>query len=338
MFIRLPRTSFSIRSAGALAWLWLVTLLVLIAIPPIDAAEPVRVGVVMSLGGLGDRSFNDATYAGITAARRNLGCLVDVIEPADLAMLERAVRVFAEGGQHDLIIAVGTFANDAIRRLARDFPKQRFAILDSVVVSDNVVSVLFDEEEGSFYAGALAGLLTRSGKIGFLGGMVSPIIAAFERGFERGVGFVRPQAEVLSRYAGQTPQGFNDPETGQRLTQEMIGEGVDVIYHAAGRTGLGLIETARRQPVLVIGVDVDQSTLAPGKVIGSVVKRLDIAMDRVIRLVQDGRFNGRVITLGLKDGGVELALSRFNKAQLTPAIRDRLHEVEIFLMRSVAKP
>jgi len=315
----------------------LVVLLLVLAGSPVVAATPVRVGVIMSVGGLGDKSFNDATYEGITAARKSSGCVIDVIDPGDVAMLERSVEFMAQGGRYSLIVAVGTFANDIIRKAARDYPKQKFALLDSVVVADNVVSVLFDEEEGSFFAGALAGLVTKSGKVGFLGGMVSPVIAAFQRGFEHGVAFVNPKAEVLNRYAGQTPEGFNNPGLGHKLSAEMAEEGADVIYHASGRTGLGLIDLARRRELLVIGVDGDQSTLAPGKIVGSVVKRLDIALDKVIRLVQTDGFIGKVITLGLKDGGVELRLSRFNKAQLSPVVLERLGEVESFVLHKVGQ-
>ncbi len=296
-----------------------------------DSRSPLRIGVVLSIGGLQDHSYNDATYAGIQNLRQRPGCLVDMVEPGDASAIEPALEHFARQG-HDLIVGVGIFANAPLRRVAERHPDKAFALFDSVVTLPNVLSILFNEEEGSFYAGAVAGLLTRSNTVGFLGGMVSPVIKGFENGFQKGVAFVNPQATVLVRYAGDTPAAFNSPESGTRLGRELAEAGADLIYHAAGRTGLGLIQAARQGRFLVIGVDADQSALAPGKVAASMVKRLDVALDRAFRAVADGRFKGGVLTLGLADAGVELVFSRFNKDRFTPLVQDRLREVEAFLL------
>ncbi|RCK80914.1 MAG: basic membrane lipoprotein [Candidatus Ozemobacter sibiricus] len=320
----------------------LVTVLALaIAVLPagsIARAEPrteprpaLRIGVVLSIGGLQDHAYNDATYAGVQNLRQRPGCLVDVIEPGDAAAIEPALEHFARQG-HDLIVGVGIFANEPIRRVAERHPDRAFALFDSVVTLPNVLSILFNEEEGSFYAGAVAGLLTRSQTVGFLGGMVSPIIKCFESGFQKGVTFVNPKARVLVRYAGDTPAAFHSPEIGSRLGRELAEAGADLIFHAAGRTGLGLIQAARQGRFLVIGVDGDQTTLAPGKIVASLVKRLDVALDRAFRTVAEGRFKGGVLTLGLADAGIELVLSRFNKDRFTSLVQDRLREVEAFLL------
>ncbi|MFZ2960216.1 MAG: BMP family ABC transporter substrate-binding protein [Candidatus Ozemobacteraceae bacterium] len=299
-------------------------------------ALPLRFGIVLSVGGLGDRSFNDAAYAGVQKLRRTPGCLIDVLEPSDVAAIESGLEYLC-GKKFDLIVGVGVFANEPIRRMAERFPEQRFLLLDSVVSLPNVLSILFNEEEGSFFAGALAGLLTKTGKAGFLGGMRSPVIAAFERGFVNGLHFVNPKAEFVSRYAGETPDAFNSPDVGERLGLEMAGLGADIIYHAAGRTGLGLIEAARRGNFLVIGVDSDQSTLAPGKVVGSVVKRLDVALEKVFQHLQDNTFKGGILTLGLSDAGIQLELSRFNRGLVSPLIQERLRDVESFLLHRTRK-
>lgn len=295
------------------------------------APQPLRVGVVLSVGGLHDQSFNDATYAGIQNLRQRPDLLVDVVEPADVAAIEPALE-FLAGRGHDLIVGVGIFANDPVRQVAQRHPDRNFALFDSVVSLPNVLSILFNEEEGSFYAGAFAGRLTKTNTVGFLGGMVSPVIQGFEKGFRSGVAFVNPQATVLIRYAGETPAAFNSPEAGTRLGLEMAAAKADLIYHASGRTGLGLIQAARQGGYLVIGVDADQSVIAPGKVAASMVKRLDVALDRAVRAVAEKRFKGGVLTLGLADGGIELVFSRFNKGLVTPLIRDRLREVESFLL------
>lgn len=294
------------------------------------AAQPLRIGVVLSIGGLGDRSFNDATYEAIMNLRKTAGCMVEVVEPAEVSSIEPALHYLAEMNL-SLVVAVGIFANDPLRRTAAKYPEQAFAIIDSVVNLPNVVSVVFDEKEGSFFAGAFAGLLSKTNRIGFLGGMRSPIIDAFEIGFIKGAKFVNPDIEIMVEYVGDTPEAFIQPDVAKELALKMADSGCDFIYHAAGRSGLGLIDAARQSEFLVIGVDTDQSTLAPGRVAASVVKRIDVALSKVFQMVAEDRFAGSVLTLGLADAGVELVLSRFNKGLITPLVSERLYEVETFL-------
>jgi len=291
-----------------------------------------RIGVVLSIGGLGDKAFNDAVYEGIQKIRKAGNCAVDVVEPSDVAAIEPSLE-YLSGRKLDVIVAVGLFANDAVRKVAARHPEQRYALLDSVVTAPNVLSIIFNEEEGSFFAGSLAGLLTKTQKVGFLGGMNSPVIAAFEKGFRNGLHFVNPDAELVCRYAGDTPEAFGVPEAGKKIGFEIAAAGADLIYHAAGGTGLGLIEAARQGKFLVIGVDSDQSSLAPGRVVASMVKRLDVALDKIVKMLRAGTFQGKVLTLGLADAGVELALSKYNKSLLTPLITDRLKEIQDFLLQ-----
>jgi len=304
-------------------------------VSPDSQPQALRVGIVLSVGGLGDHAFNDAAYAGVQKLRQMPGCLVDIIEPGDVAAIEDGLE-FLACRRTDLVAAVGIFANEAVRRVATKHPDVRFLLLDSVVELPNVMSVLFNEEEGSFYAGAFAGLLTKSQTVGFLGGMTSPVIASFEKGFRNGVAFVNPQAKLLVEYAGDTPDAFNTPETGKKLGLKLASEGADFVYHAAGRTGLGLIDASRRVPFLVIGVDGDQSGIAPGKVAASMVKRLDVALDMAVRAVHSNRFKGGVLTLGLADAGIELVISRFNQGLVTPIVAQRLKEVEGFLLHRMS--
>lgn len=290
-----------------------------------------RIGVVLSVGGLGDCSFNDAAYDGVRSLRNRPNCIIEVIEPGEVGSIESALEYFSRR-ELDLIFAVGIFANEPMMKISARYPDRLYVLLDSVVTAPNVMSLLFNEEEGSFYAGAMASLLTRTKKIGFLGGMTSPVVESFERGFRNGIGFVNPEAEIITHFAGDSPEAFNKPELGKQLGLKMAADGCDLIFHAAGRTGLGLIDAARQSKFLVIGVDTDQTTLAPGKIAASMVKRLDIAMDLAVKNLLDGRFKGGVVTLGMVDGAIELVLSRFNKSLFTPLVKERLQEVETFLL------
>jgi len=320
------------RHCWKISYILLLMSLVLYSQP--GFSKPLKVGLILSIGGLGDHSFNDATYAGIQKIRSIPDCLVDVIEPSDVSAIESGLE-YLSGRGLDLIIAVGFFANEAVRQVAQKHPNQSYVLLDSVVTLPNVMSILFNEEEGSFFAGAFAGLITKTEKVGFLGGMSSPGIASFEKGFQKGVNFVNPKAQIVSRYAGKTPEAFNVPEIGKKIGLDFAAQNIDVVYHASGRTGMGLIEAARQAKLLVIGVDSDQSVLAPGKVAASMVKRLDIAIEKSVRAVAENRFKGGVLTLGLADAGIELALSRFNRNLITPLLQERLREVETFLLHRV---
>lgn len=295
------------------------------------SAKTLKVGLVLSIGGLGDESFNDAAYEGVVQLRNHGECIVEVIEPGSLNGIEPALRYFCER-KLDMICAVGIFANDAVRRVAGEFPDCRFVLLDSVVTLPNVLSILFDEEQGSFYAGAFAALVSKSKVVGFLGGMDSPVIAGFERGFKNGVRFVNPAVNVVSRYIGATPEAFDMPEKAGILGLDIAKNGADIIYHASGKSGLGLIQAARRGGFMVIGVDSDQSRNAPGKVPASMVKRIDNALIKAAEIMRKDTFVGGIWTMGLQDRGIELALSRFNRDIFTPESIAKLKEIEEFLM------
>jgi basic membrane protein A len=297
---------------------------------PLQAAN-LKVGLVLSIGGLRDESFNDAAYDGVQQLRKEGKCQVEVFEPGSIGGIEPALEHFCRR-EMDIVCAVGIFANDALRTVAARYPNQKFVLLDSVVTSPNVLSILFDEEQGSFYAGAFAALISKSGTVGFLGGMDSPVIASFERGFKNGARFVNPTINTVARYVGNTPEAFNMPETAFNLGLEMSKKGADVIYHASGKSGLGLIDAARRGNFYVVGVDSDQSRIAPGKVPASMVKRLDLALVKAVNLFANNEFAGGIWTMGLQDKGLELALSRFNRDLITPKLNARLREVEEFLL------
>ncbi len=312
-----------------LRMLLVVALLVTIFAASAQAA-PLTVGLVLSTGGLHDESFNDAAYEGAMILRKE-GCIVEVVDPGSISGIEPALRYFCRR-KLDMVCAVGVFANEAVRHISNEFPDTKIVLLDSVVSAQNVLSVLFDEEQGSFFAGAFAALVSKTGCVGFMGGMDSPVIAGFERGFKNGASFVNSEVKFVSKYLGNTPEAFDAVEKAEEVGAELNQAGADIIYHAAGKSGIGLINAARRGNFCVIGVDTDQSKTAPGKVAASLVKRIDIALVKAAEVVQKGSFNGGVWTLGLQDHGIELAYSRFNRDLITHEVSLKLDEIEDFLI------
>jgi basic membrane protein A len=267
-----------------------------------------RVGLVFDVGGRGDKSFNDAAYAGVLRAEQELGVDAQLIEPASSEDREAAMRLFAAQGV-DLVIGVGFIFSSDVDRVARDFPAVRFACVDyappAAGAPANVAGLAFHEEEGSFLVGAVAGLLTRTNSVGFVGGMRGPLIRKFEVGYEAGVRAVCPGCAVHSAYVGSSPEAFKDPAKGKAVAISEIAAGADVLYHAAGATGHGVFEAARDAGDLAIGVDADQWAEMPGTVVTSMVKRADVAVFEAIRDVAGGKFAGGMHVLGVKEGAID---------------------------------
>jgi len=287
-----------------------------------------KVGLVFDVGGRGDKSFNDAADRGLTKAAAELGAVNQVVEPGAGADRETALRQLA-AKKMDLVIGVGFLFTEDINRLALDFPQQKFACVDYTVtpgktVPPNVLALKFKEEEGSFLVGALAALISTSPKLGFVGGMDIPLIHRFRAGYTAGVKHVRPDAEVLTVFAGVTGEAFTNPGKGKELALSLYGKGVDIIFHAAGSTGLGVFEAGRAQKKLAIGVDSDQYAEAPGVVLTSMVKRVDVAVFDAIAAVKNGTFQGGVRDLDLKAGAVDYVYDANNKALIPDAVRTRV--------------
>lgn len=289
--------------------------------PAEKAPGALRVGMVFDIGGKGDRSFNDSAYRGLQQAEAELGVTTVEFEPGQDSDREQGLRRLAERG-FDLIIGVGFLFADSIDKVAADFPQTHFAIVDGRVEGrPNVASLLFREEEGSFLVGALAALKSQTGTIGFVGGMEVALIKRFEAGYRAGALAVRPATKVLVGYAGVTPSAFADPVKGKELALSQIGRGADVVFHAAGTTGNGVIEAAREKGVFAIGVDSNQNHMAPGTMLTSMEKRVDRAVFATIKALKESRFAGGVQEFGLDGGGVGYSLDEHNQALLTPALR-----------------
>ncbi|MEW5849053.1 MAG: BMP family ABC transporter substrate-binding protein [Myxococcota bacterium] len=300
--------------------------------PAPPAAQPAaaapKVGLVFDIGGRGDKSFNDAADRGLVRAQKELGAVTEVLEPGAGADREGAMRQLAAKGV-DLVIGVGFLFTDDVNRLAADFPQQKFACVDYTVtpgkaVPPNVLALKFKEEEGSFLVGALAALISKSPKLGFVGGMEIPLIHKFRAGYVAGAKHVRPDVEVLVTFAGVTGEAFANPGKGKELALSLYDKGVDIIFHASGSTGLGVFEAARARKKLAIGVDSDQWAEAPGVVLTSMVKKVEVAVFDAIKAVKDGTFQGGVRELDLRSGGVDYVYDENNKALIPDDVRQKV--------------
>ena len=244
-------------------------------------------------------------------------------EIANDTQREQAFRRMAQKGANP-IIGIGFTQASALEKVAKEFPQLKFAIVDMVVNLPNVQSVVFKEQEGSFLAGMAAAMASRSGKVGFIGGMDVPLIRRFQCGYEQGAKYANPKVETLANMTGTTPAAWSDPTRGGELARNQFSRGVDVIFAAAGGTGVGVYQAAKDQGRLAIGVDSNQNHLHPGTMLTSMVKRVDVAVFNIARSVKDNRWQSGVQVLGLKENGVALAMDEHNAKRVTPEMRKRL--------------
>jgi basic membrane protein A and related proteins len=298
-----------------------------------ESSSAMKIGLVMDVGGRGDKSFNDAAYRGLERAKKELGVDFEYIEPGPGADRETALRQFANRPDISLIFGVGFIFTDDITAIAKEFPSKQFACIDYTVdttktIPSNLVALKFKEEEGSYLVGALAGLLTKTGTVGFIGGMESPLIKKFEAGYIAGVKHVNPACKVLVAYVGITADAFKNPGKGKELGLGQYSQGADIIYHASGPTGSGLMEAAREAHKLVIGVDSDQYPEAPGYILTSMTKVVDNAIFEEIKSSKEGTFHGGVATIfGLKSRGVDYVYDNNNKSLIPDDIHSRVEEI-----------
>ncbi|MEO8706224.1 MAG: BMP family ABC transporter substrate-binding protein [Kofleriaceae bacterium] len=288
--------------------------------PPPRVGTGMRIGLVFDIGGKNDKSFNEAAWRGLTRAQTELGVEVTFVEPSEGADRETALRSMATRGM-DLVIGVGFIFGPDLERLAQQFPNVKFAGIDyspspGVGTLANLAGLRFREHEGSFLVGAIAGLITQTKIVGFVGGMKIPLIRKFEAGYEAGVKHVCPTCRVIGAYAGTEPKAFADPSHGEELASAQYGQGADVIFHAAGKTGDGVFAAARNRDALAIGVDSDQHDNAPCCVVTSMVKRVDVAVLDIIRDLSVGKFFGGIHELGLAEDGVGFVSDERNRVLL----------------------
>ena len=285
-------------------------------------AEP---GLIIDLGGKFDKSFNESAFNGAQRWVEETGGDYRETELQSEAQREQSMRRMAESGANPVVVL--GFANaSTLEKVAPDYPDTQFAIVDAVVDQPNVQSIVFTEHEGSYLVGMLAAMASETGTVSFVGGMDIPLIQKFACGYAQGVKAVDPEAEVVVNYTGTTPAAWNDPVKGGELTRAQISQGSDVVYAAAGGTGVGVLQTAADEGVLSIGVDSNQNYLHPGSVLTSMLKRVDNAVYDVFASGDGGGFEPGVKVLDLGVEGVGYAVDENNEGLITEEMRTAVEE------------
>ena len=274
--------------------------------------------VIFDMGGKFDKSFNEAAFRGAEAWKKETGQTYLEFEISNPAQREQAIRRMAERGASP-IVGVGFSQGTPMEKVAKAYPKLQFALIDSVVTLPNVQSILFKEHEGSFLVGMLAAMASKTGKVGFIGGMDIPLIRKFACGYEQGERVANPKAEVTMNMTGTTPAAWNDPTRGSELAKAQFAKGVDVVFAAAGGTGIGVYQAAKDSGRYAIGVDSNQNHIQPGTMLTSMVKRVDVAVARAMKGVTPG-----LTILGLADNAVDYALDEHNAKLITPEMKKRV--------------
>jgi basic membrane protein A and related proteins len=282
-----------------------------------DAFKP---AIVYDLGGKFDKSFNEGVYAGAERYKKDTGTDYRDFEPQNDSQREQALRRFARDG-FSPILAVGFSQESALKKVAEEFPNVKFAIIDAVVDMKNVQSIVFKEHEGSFLVGMMAAQASKTNKVGFVGGMDIPLIRKFACGYVQGVKHAKKDAEVFQNMTGTTGAAWNDPAKGSELAKSQIDRGADVVYHAAGGTGVGVLRAAADAGKLGIGVDSNQNGMHPGKVLTSMLKRVDNATYTSFKQAKDNSWKAGLSVLGLAEDGVGYALDDNNKSLVTPEMK-----------------
>ena len=284
----------------------------------------VHVGIVFDIGGKDDRSFNASAWEGVKRAAKDFPIVLRDVEPGDATSVEPAIRAFAERN-YDLVIGVGFEQMPVVERVAKDYPNVNFVIIDGVIDLPNVTSLVFKEHQGSYLVGMIAAMKSQTGTIGFIGGMDIPLIHKFATGYAEGARSVNPNINVIENYVGVTPAAWNNPGQGKELAIAQISKGADVIFTAAGNSGLGAFDAAEQNKKFVIGVDSNQNWVKPGYVLTSMVKRIDNAIYLTVKERVEGQFKNGVHVYGLENDGVGYSLDQFNEKLIPP---EALQKVE----------
>ena len=308
---------------------------ILIACFAVIEAAPaaLKVGLIYDVTGRGDLSFCDAAYAGAKKAQDQWGFKLTEVTPSQSTDTELTLRRLAKL-KYDLIIGVGFLFQEPMKRVASEFPDVKFALIDAVIEQPNVASLTYRAHEGTFLAGVIAALKTETKQIGFIGGMKVPLVEAFEVGFAAGIKATNPDIKFTADYVGVTPQAFNDPAKAKELAlAQYNNKGIDIILAAAGASGLGVLEAAKATKKSIIWVDSNGNNLAPGLVLTSVIKGVEISIYETIKSVQEGNFSGGRKDYGLKEGGVEYIVDDVNRELLPDKI---LKQIEAFKAKIIS--
>ncbi|MCU6434737.1 BMP family ABC transporter substrate-binding protein [Undibacterium sp. Jales W-56] len=289
----------------------------------VRAADP-KLAVIYDAGGKFDKSFNQSASEGAERFKKETKIAYLEVQVASDTQTEQVLRNLARKNV-DLIAAIGFAQSQAVQNIAKEFPKTKFVLIDGVAAGDNVSSVLFKEQEGSYLVGVAAAMASKSKKIGFVGGMDIPLIRTFSCGYTQGAKAVDAKVDVTSNMVGTTTSAWNDPAKGGELARAQFERGVDVVFAAAGGSGMGTLQTAKEKGKLAIGVDSNQNYLYPGTMLTSMVKRVDQAIYDSFMQIKNGNWKAGVINKGLKEGGVDWALDKDNRSLITPEIEKRVN-------------
>ena len=306
--------------------MWKTGVVLTVAVAALSAGN-FKPAVVFDMGGRFDKSFNEGVYNGIEKFKKETGISYKSFEITNPTQREQAIKKMAKRGANP-VLGIGFAQGPAIDKVAKMYPNTKFGIIDMVVNRPNVQSIVFKEQEGSFLVGMLAAMASKTHKVGFIGGMDIPLIRKFECGYEQGVKYANPKTEVIVNMTGSTPSAWNDPSKGGELAKGQFDRGVDVIFAAAGGTGIGVYQAAKDAGKLAIGVDSDQNYLQPGTMLTSMVKRVDVAAYNLFKSVKDGTFKPGIKALGLKENGVDWALDKYNKNLITPQMKKAVDQAK----------
>lgn len=289
----------------------------------VHAADP-KLAVIYDAGGKFDKSFNQSASEGAERFKKETKIGYMEVQVASDTQTEQVLRNLARKNV-DLIAAIGFAQSQAVQNIAKEFPKTKFVLIDGVASGDNVSSVLFKEQEGSYLVGVAAAMATKTKKLGFIGGMDIPLIRAFVCGYAQGAKAVDPKIEITQNIVGSTSSSWNDPAKGAELARAQFERGVDVLFAAAGGSGMGSLQMAKEKGKLAIGVDSNQNALHPGTMLTSMVKRVDQAIYDSFMQVKNGTFKAGISNKGLKEAGVDWALDKDNRSLITPEIEKRVN-------------
>jgi basic membrane protein A and related proteins len=292
--------------------------------------------IVFDIGGKFDKSFNESMFNGSEKFKAETGTAYGEFEIANEAQREQAIRKFADEG-YSPIIAAGFAQAAAVEKVAKEFPELKFAIVDMVVDLPNVQSIVFNEHEGSYLVGMMAAMASKTGTVSFVGGMDIPLIRKFACGYAQGAKAANPNAKVIQNMTGDTGAAWNDPVKGGEITKGQISQGSDVVYAAAGGTGLGVLQAAKDAGKLSIGVDANQNYLHPGSVLTSMLKRVDVAVYNVMKSGKDGTFKPGIQALGLAQDGVGYAMDDNNKALVTAEMSAAVEKAKADIIAGTVK-
>ena len=308
--------------------------------PAAPAAAEGKAACILGVGGLGDQSYNDLVYAGMQRAKDELGIAFDFAEPKQISDFELIMRDMASSGDYGVIVCVGFDQIDPLSKVAPEFPDQKFAIIDGQVDGANIASYLCKEEEGSFLVGVLAGLMKKNAaayqlkdnnQLGFVGALEIPLIVKFNAGYQAGAKYVNPDIQVFSDYvSGNNP--FSDTTTAKEITLSQNTKGADIVYHAAGGSGLGVFQAAKEKNFFAIGCNSNQNIIDPDHIVASMLKRVDTAAFEIVKgaIVENKLASGAATILGIKDEGVGYTLEGSNikisedDVKLIESIREKI--------------